>query len=96
MTHLPSPQAACSWVSSRPLPREVPLGSKGREETEGASGLLHLSSWSWERGRVGPTTVGCGAGLGPRLPPVVGHEEPEVSDVSGIFGENDVARELAR
>lgn len=31
-----------------------------------------------------------------QLPPVIGHEEPEVTDVGGIFREDDVAGELAR
>lgn len=44
---------------------------------------------------MGQTPPGHGAGPGPRLPPVVGHEEPEVSDMGGILGEDDVAGELA-
>ena len=34
-------------------------------------------------------------GVGWRLSPVVGHEEPEVADVGGVFGEDDMAGEMA-
>lgn len=47
-----------------------------------------------EGGPLG-TCFGAGGWAGPRILPVVGHEQPEVADVGGIFGQDDVAGELA-
>lgn len=54
------------------------------ERLRGAE-LWELAGGTWEQD----------AEVGWRLSPVVGHEEPEVTDVGGIFGKDDVASELA-
>lgn len=79
-------------ASCRLLPRQPHEMGSG-EQRKGQRQKRPLGSWSWGAGQA----VGGSQGWAKvKLPPVVGHEEPEVADVGGVFGEDDVASELTR
>lgn len=68
------------------------MARRDQKQVGGVSGSLHS-----EPLLLGQDKLHQGAKAAPsQLLPVIGHEEPEVTNVGGIFGEDDVTGELAR